>query len=173
MSGTTRSMPNISSSGNISPQSITTISSPYSKTYMFLPISPTPPSGMMRSGVSLLAMSSFDRSEERELVPGIGDRLAGACDGLPGLGGERDVDGLIELVGTLPGAGNADEAVGVGAESSLASEPSLASERPAPPRSRSLWLRAWDSAIGTPRTSAKLCRSMSGVRSAAAGWYMA
>src|ERR671925_1453109 len=48
----TRSMPNISSSGNISPQSITTMSSPYSKTYMFLPISPTPPSGMMRSGWS-------------------------------------------------------------------------------------------------------------------------
>ena len=44
-------MPNISSSGNISPQSMTTMSSPYSNTYMFLPISPTPPSGMMRSGV--------------------------------------------------------------------------------------------------------------------------
>jgi hypothetical protein len=43
-------MPNISSSGNMSPQSMTTISSPYSNTYMFLPISPTPPSGMMRSG---------------------------------------------------------------------------------------------------------------------------
>ena len=51
MSGMTRSIPNISSSGNIRPQSITTISSPYSKTYMFLPISPTPPSGMMRSGM--------------------------------------------------------------------------------------------------------------------------
>ena len=53
MSGMTRSMPNISSSGNISPQSMTTISSPYSNTYMFLPISPTPPSGMIRSGSSL------------------------------------------------------------------------------------------------------------------------
>jgi hypothetical protein len=50
MSGMTRSMPNISSSGNMRPQSMTTISSRYSKTYMFLPISPTPPSGMMRSG---------------------------------------------------------------------------------------------------------------------------
>ena len=50
MSGMTRSIPNISSSGNIRPQSITTMSSPYSKTYMFLPISPTPPSGMIRSG---------------------------------------------------------------------------------------------------------------------------
>ena len=55
----TRSMPNISSSGNINPQSMTTMSSPYSKTYMFLPISPTPPSGMMRSGVSgLLIMGT-------------------------------------------------------------------------------------------------------------------
>ncbi len=34
---------------------MTTMSSPYSNTYMFLPISPTPPSGMMRSGVSLVA----------------------------------------------------------------------------------------------------------------------
>ncbi len=48
----TRSMPNISSSGNMRPQSMTTMSSPYSNTYMFLPISPTPPSGMMRSGTS-------------------------------------------------------------------------------------------------------------------------
>ena len=54
MSGMTRSIPNISSSGNIRPQSITTISSRYSKTYMFLPISPTPPSGMIRSGWSLV-----------------------------------------------------------------------------------------------------------------------
>src|SRR5258706_238177 len=52
MSGMTRSIPNISSSGNMRPQSITTMSSPYSMTYMFLPISPTPPSGMIRSGVS-------------------------------------------------------------------------------------------------------------------------
>ena len=50
MSGMTRSIPNISSSGNIRPQSMTTMSSPYSNTYMFLPISPTPPSGMIRSG---------------------------------------------------------------------------------------------------------------------------
>src|SRR2546422_8807812 len=95
-------MPTISSSGHLRRQSITTIWSPYSKTSVFLAISPTPRSGMMRSGVSLLAMSSFDRSEERELVPGIGDRLARACDGLPGLGGERDVDGLIELAGDAP-----------------------------------------------------------------------
>ena len=48
MSGTTRSMPYISSSGNIRPQSTMMISSANSKTVMFLPISPMPPSGMMR-----------------------------------------------------------------------------------------------------------------------------
>src|SRR5664280_85795 len=68
MSGMTRSMPNISSSGNIRPQSMTTMSSPYSNTYMFLPISPTPPRGMMRSGVSLetgfwLVMASREQGE--------------------------------------------------------------------------------------------------------------
>src|SRR4029077_588137 len=34
-------------------------SSPYSNTYMFLPISPTPPSGMMRSGWSLVGGIRF------------------------------------------------------------------------------------------------------------------
>src|SRR5687768_6480055 len=50
MSGMTRSMPSISSSGNMSPASTTTMSSPHSIAIMFLPISPTPPSGMTRSG---------------------------------------------------------------------------------------------------------------------------
>src|SRR5216684_8909791 len=49
MSGMTRSMPSISSSGNIRPASTTTMSLPCSIAIMFLPISPTPPSGMMRS----------------------------------------------------------------------------------------------------------------------------
>ena len=48
-SGMTRSMPSISSLGKIDPQSTTMMSSPYSKTVMFLPISSTPPSGMIRS----------------------------------------------------------------------------------------------------------------------------
>ena len=43
MSGTTRSMPNISVDGNITPQSTTMISLPYSNTVIFLPISPIPP----------------------------------------------------------------------------------------------------------------------------------
>src|SRR5215208_4285680 len=49
MSGRTRSMPTISSSGNIKPQSITTIVSSYSITVMFLPTDPTPPRGITRT----------------------------------------------------------------------------------------------------------------------------
>ena len=82
MSGMTRSMPNISSSGNMRPQSMTTISSPYSKTYMFLPISPTPPSGMMRSGVSASRRGArvvMGSPEERQLVDGSGRRPARAA----------------------------------------------------------------------------------------------
>src|SRR4051794_14634736 len=69
MSGTTRSIPNISSSGNIRPQSMTTMSSPYSKTNMFLPISPTPPRGMIRRGFEKSVIGwRARRSEERQLV---------------------------------------------------------------------------------------------------------
>ena len=67
MSGMTRSIPNISSSGNIRPQSMTTMSSPYSKTYMFLPISPTPPSGMMRSGFVSDAMGWFGSFSQKRV----------------------------------------------------------------------------------------------------------
>src|SRR5437867_11988816 len=52
MSGMTRSMPSISSSGNMRPASMTTMSSPDSIASMFFPISPTPPSGMTRSGLA-------------------------------------------------------------------------------------------------------------------------
>src|SRR5437867_8970779 len=52
MSGMTRSMPSIPSSGNMRPASMTTMSSPDSSASMFLPISPTPPSGMTRSGLA-------------------------------------------------------------------------------------------------------------------------
>src|SRR5262245_58689489 len=86
MSGTTRSIPNISSSGNISPQSMTTMSSPYSKTVMFLPISPTPPRGMIRRigcGPGIRAGVSFLRSEDRQVGGGHG-RLRG------GFGGDGD-----------------------------------------------------------------------------------
>src|SRR6185295_7824594 len=61
MSGMTRSMPYIPSSGNMRPASTTTMSSPSSTAIMFLPISPTPPSGMIRSG-------AFDLAKERYLL---------------------------------------------------------------------------------------------------------
>src|SRR5512132_2665796 len=73
MSGMTRSMPSISSSGNMRPASTTTMSSPCSIASMFLPISPTPPSGITRS---LFA-------KERHLIRGLllrGGRLS--CDRL-------------------------------------------------------------------------------------------
>src|SRR5438874_1849489 len=49
MSGMTTSMPSICSSGNMSPASTRTMSLSCSMTIMFLPISPTPPSGMTRT----------------------------------------------------------------------------------------------------------------------------
>src|SRR2546423_7141218 len=61
MSGITRSMPSIPSSGNMRPASTTTMSSPTSSASMFLPISPTPPRGMIRSG-------AFDLAKERYLL---------------------------------------------------------------------------------------------------------
>src|SRR2546427_10559201 len=73
MSGMTRSIPNISSSGNMSPASTTRTSSPSSSASMFLPISPTPPSGMIRSG---------GLAKERDL-------LRGLLFGLLGLHGRR------------------------------------------------------------------------------------
>src|ERR671929_1555284 len=66
MSGMTRSMPSISSSGNMSPASTTTRSSPTSSASMFFPISPTPPSGMTRSGAL---------TKERDLLGGLLFRL--------------------------------------------------------------------------------------------------
>src|SRR6187401_2594006 len=99
MSGMTRSMPNISSSGNISPQSITTMSSPYSNRYMFLPISPTPPRGMIRSGRfgSGIVRCLVGRSEERQLAGRVGQvagdggvqRSLDLGDQLPFLGARR------------------------------------------------------------------------------------
>src|SRR4029453_19292254 len=95
MSGTTRSIPNISSSGNISPQSITTMSSPYSNTYMFLPISPTPPRGMIRRigcGPGIRTEVSFLRSEDREVGGGrsrLRSGVGGDGEDLQGVGLDR------------------------------------------------------------------------------------
>src|SRR6187455_3569592 len=96
-------MPNISSSGNIRPQSITTMSSPYSKQYMFLPISPTPPSGMMRSGV-------------------LGSGIRGGIHGVARFGDQKRVSWEASSAAgsaapvTVDGAGSAaDSGVGAGA----------------------------------------------------------
>src|SRR2546422_11009817 len=62
MSGITRSIPSISSSGNIRPASTTRMSSPSSSASMFFPISPTPPRGTIRSG---------DLAKERDLLRGL------------------------------------------------------------------------------------------------------
>src|SRR5437899_5491368 len=62
MSGMTRSIPSISSSGNMRPASTTRMSSAISSASMFLPISPTPPSGMIRSG---------GLAKERDLLRGL------------------------------------------------------------------------------------------------------
>src|SRR3972149_10287384 len=59
MFGMTRSTPSISSSGNMSPASTAMIASPYSRSIMFLPISPRPPRGITRS--FLRAMSSLEQ----------------------------------------------------------------------------------------------------------------
>src|SRR5438132_10554053 len=70
MSGMTRSMPSIPSSGNMRPASTTTISSPTSIASMFLPISPTPPSGITRS-------DALDLAKERYLLHRFFVRLLG------------------------------------------------------------------------------------------------
>src|SRR5690348_9077995 len=61
MSGMTRSIPSMPSSGNMRPASTTTISSPTSIASMFLPISPTPPRGITRS-------DALDLAKERYLL---------------------------------------------------------------------------------------------------------
>src|ERR671937_2960137 len=76
-SGSTRSIPSISLVGNMSPVSTTTISSPYSTTVMFLPISPRPPSGRMRTAVTrrfsaedFVALAGAARDQKPVLLQG-------------------------------------------------------------------------------------------------------
>src|SRR5579859_4432117 len=71
----TRSMPSISGSGKARPQSTTRISPAASMAVMFLPTSPTPPSGMMRR-VSVMGAPS----EESHLF--VVARLRCRCHGL-------------------------------------------------------------------------------------------
>src|SRR6267143_1482297 len=70
-SGSTRSTPSISSSGNIRPASMTTMFSSYSSAIMLRPISPRPPRGMARN-LGCLA-------KKGELLLRLGDRLG--CGG--------------------------------------------------------------------------------------------
>src|SRR5437763_7405553 len=51
-SGRTKSIPSCSGVGNISPVSTTTMPPPYSTSVMFLPISPSPPSGRTRRALT-------------------------------------------------------------------------------------------------------------------------
>src|SRR6188508_1556039 len=83
MSGRTRSTPRCSSRGNASPASIAIRSSPYSRTVMFFPTSPSPPSGMIRSGVTdgvygrlrrTTSGALRDGSEEAEAAEAVADR---------------------------------------------------------------------------------------------------
>src|SRR3954466_8220072 len=92
-------MPNISSSGKARPQSITTMSSPYSNRVMFRPISPTPPSGRTRStpGATLTpAPRPITGTTPRGFVAPSRPELRGGCLGRRERGRRRfdlDVDG--------------------------------------------------------------------------------
>ena len=73
MSAMTRSMPYMSSSGNPRPQSMMMMSLPYSRTVIFLPISLSPPRGMIfnfsaKLYIPLFKNSWFCRSDFRLLV---------------------------------------------------------------------------------------------------------
>src|SRR5438132_1066513 len=88
MSGMTMSMPSICSSGNMRPASITTMSSPCSIAIMFFPISPTPPSGMIRTGLA----------KERHLLRGLRLRRLGGRRGGTRRGLEELREGLEVLL---------------------------------------------------------------------------
>src|SRR5438874_5016887 len=75
-SGSTRSTPSISSSGNMRPASITTMFSSYSSAIMLRPISPRPPRGMARNlgclakkGELLLRLGNGRDSGRNDLTP--------------------------------------------------------------------------------------------------------
>ncbi len=101
-SGTTRSTPSISSSGNARPQSTINISFEHSYTYKFFPISFKPPSAINLTGVLLLSRGFF--SAER------------GCGFARPSTGAFDMAGALLLVNTgVPGclyflAGAAEEA---------------------------------------------------------------
>src|SRR5215218_4088170 len=82
-------MPTISAVGKRSPTSTTTIRSSYSRTIMFLPISPSPPSGRTRNvpeanlGLGGLQQAvALERAPDRRLLVlvGLDEREAQAAD---------------------------------------------------------------------------------------------
>src|SRR3954452_2406726 len=72
------SIPSISGVGNLSPVSMPTILPPYSITVMFLPISPSPPSGRIRSFFEAIRLTRRHRdagaleSRANDLALGLG-----------------------------------------------------------------------------------------------------
>src|SRR6267143_2086214 len=91
-SGSTRSTPSISSSGNIRPASMTTMFSSYSSAIMLRPISPRPPRGIARN-LGCLA-------KKGELLLRLGDRRGGDRSDLAPLlhAVEVGLDGLEVLL---------------------------------------------------------------------------
>src|SRR3954447_10371205 len=83
-SGSTRSIPSWSGVGNISPVSTTTIRSSYSTTIMFLPISPSPPSGRTRRALKWLYRGQQPVALERRADRGL-LLLGGLHQGQPGV----------------------------------------------------------------------------------------
>src|SRR5680860_982671 len=73
-SGRTRSIPSISSSGNISPASMSIIESPYSTTVIFLPIAPNPPRG---TTLSLFKVMGSDNTSGCLQTSDLHDSLSG------------------------------------------------------------------------------------------------
>src|SRR3990172_5151102 len=103
MSGITRSIPGISSSGNIRPASITSRSPADSTAIMFNPISPRPPRGMIRTDrpSDTVLVLRCDRSKVQ--VTRGGDSAPGAQGNLgpaprPCPLGQGDIQYLVHMV---------------------------------------------------------------------------
>src|SRR3989440_12877239 len=79
-SGAITSTPSACSAfGNIRPQSITTRSPPDSTTMQFIPTSPRPPSGMMRTGAGVVGTAGLVKVLGYDLLP-VSDPLASDPD---------------------------------------------------------------------------------------------
>src|ERR1700761_4502382 len=95
MSGTTMSTPRRSSSGNMSPASITIRSAPKRRAMQFMPNSPRPPRGIICSLFAAMDLQ-FTAYAARSHVVGKRFALAGRCSGLGragAVGGDFAVNG--------------------------------------------------------------------------------